>query len=247
MDILQSITAQQSPRLLSLWRKVLGTTQGIDLYVSRLVGCEDAVFLAFGEIGALAHWKKIEEHKGTLNMHELFERAGAIQHLLQQHVDPVLSGAPPGRQGQADDQINMMMGGASPPAGVDEQICRRLIARIWWDAAMLYLGTVIHGNGSGAEGAANAVAAIVQRIAVLPATGLDRSLVAPLMLTAAAADVAEHRTALLARLVKIDGSSTNVRQAEAILHEVWRQRDATGGAVDWRDVMRDNNLLLLLM
>ena len=148
MDIMQSITTQQPPRLLSLWRKVLGSVQGVDLYVSRIVGCEDAVFLAFGEIAALAHWKKLEHAKGTLNMQELFERARGIQNLLHQHADPVLSGSPPGRQGQADDQIHMMMGGAAPPTGVDEQVCRRLVARVWWDAAMLYLDTVTNGPGT---------------------------------------------------------------------------------------------------
>ena len=78
-------------------------------------------------------------------------------------------------------------------------------------------------------------------------TGLDRALVAPLMLTAAAADLAEHRTSLLTRLVKIDGSSTNVRHIETALLETWRRRDTTMKNVDWRDVMRENGLTLLLI
>lgn len=78
-------------------------------------------------------------------------------------------------------------------------------------------------------------------------TGLDRALVAPLMLTAASADLAEHRTTLLTRLVKIDGSSTNVRHIEAVLLETWRRRDATAAPVDWRDIMRESGLTLLLI
>ena len=78
-------------------------------------------------------------------------------------------------------------------------------------------------------------------------TGLDRALVAPLMLTAAAADLAEHRTSLLTRLVKIDGSSTNVRHIETVLLETWRRRDTTMAPVDWRDVMRESGLTLLLI
>ena len=78
-------------------------------------------------------------------------------------------------------------------------------------------------------------------------TGFDRALVAPLTLTAAAADLGEHRASLLTRLVKIDQSSTNFRHIETVLLETWRQRDTTLAPVDWRDVMREKGLTLLLV
>jgi hypothetical protein len=79
-------------------------------------------------------------------------------------------------------------------------------------------------------------------------TGLDRALVTPLMLTAAATDYPEYRKVLVERLVNLDRSSTNVRQIEAVLRDVWRRRDAgIVHAIDWRDVMRANGTTLLLL
>ncbi|KZV60745.1 hypothetical protein PENSPDRAFT_693999 [Peniophora sp. CONT] len=183
-DILLSVAIQQPPRLLSLWRQILGVHQGVDIHISRLVGCTDIVLLALGETAALAHWRRAEEHKGTLNMRELLERAAAIQRALQHHVNPILSGSLPGRHGEADDQMNMMMGGAVPSPSAEEQTCRRLVARVWWEAAMLNLSAVVHGSNTNIDGTANTVASVVQILAALPKTGLDRALVAPLMLTA---------------------------------------------------------------
>jgi C6 transcription factor Pro1 len=265
MDIILSITIQRPPRHLALWRHILGNSQGVDLYMLRFAGCSDAVLLMLGEIAALSQWKSTEMQRGSMNMRHLFERADAIGQLLQQNANPALSGAPFGRQTQADDQIFMVVGGRSISPGIDEQACRRLVSQIWWEATSLYLSTVVHGSSPGeqfmritmiasescintaSDGMMNRVAAIVQRLAALPATGLDRALVAPLMLTAAVANDAEHRTVLLTRLVNIDGSSANVRQAEAILRDVWRRRDAGMAAVDWRDVMRENGMTLLLV
>lgn len=143
-----SVAIQQPPRLLTLWRTILGAHQGVDIQISRLVGCTDIVLLALGETAALAHWKRAEEHKGTLNRHELLDRAAAIQRALQQHVNPVLPSSVPGKQGQPDDQMSMMMGGALPAAGAEEQSCRSLVARVWWEAAMLNLSAVVHDSNT---------------------------------------------------------------------------------------------------
>jgi hypothetical protein len=149
MDIILSVTIQQQPRLLAVWRHILGNTRGVELFVPRLVGCSDAVLLMLGEIAALAHWKSAEQQKGTLNVRELFDRAGAIERALQQHVDADVSASPVGGQSQQDDQMSLTAGGEIVLATVDEPECRRLVARIWRDTAVLYLSTVIHGNSPG--------------------------------------------------------------------------------------------------
>ena len=112
------------------------------------MGCTDIVLHALGETAALAHWKRAEEYKGTLNVRELLNRAAAIQRVLQHHVNPVLSGPILGRQGQPDDQMNMMAGGGVPSPGAEEQTCRRLVARVWWEAAMLNLSAVVHSSNT---------------------------------------------------------------------------------------------------
>ncbi|KAI0027502.1 fungal-specific transcription factor domain-containing protein [Vararia minispora EC-137] len=248
MDILLSVTIQQPPRLLAVWRHVLGNTRGAELFVHRHVGCTDAVLLMLGETAALAHWKAVEQQKGTLNVRVLFDRAGAIERALQQHAEQSASATPLSQPGQVDDQISVTAGGELVPAGVDEQACRHLVARIWWGAAVLYLKTAVHGHNPAVEGVAGIIADIVRQVSALPVTGLDRALAVPLLLAAAASDVPEYRSILVARLANIDRSSTNVQQMETVLQDVWRRRDAgIVQNVDWRDVMRANGTTLLLL
>lgn len=102
-----SVTLQQPPRLLALYRRLLGrggsywapssshrgsvssgdkTTERYDVRMDQLTGCSDGVMLAFAEISALAHWKLQEQRSGTLSIRDLVARGQAIERMMQQQL-----------------------------------------------------------------------------------------------------------------------------------------------------------------
>lgn len=91
------------------------------------------------------------------------------------------------------------------------------------------------------------VGAITRLLSQLPPSEADRALVFPLCFTGCATDDRAQRAWLRGRLEGHKESVGNVYQIRNVLDRVWAQRDAGGGAVDWRDVMRDQGWNLLLV
>lgn len=88
---------------------------------------------------------------------------------------------------------------------------------------------------------------IVQLITRLPPSEVDRSLVFPLCLTGCVTDNRARREMLKGRLQAQDENLGNILQARALMEAVWQQRDTGGGAVDWREIMHNDGLNLLLV
>ena len=140
------VTLQQPPRLLALYRRLLtgtGTSNNIwscsqgstasewELHIPLMVGCTEQVLLAFAEIAALAHWKAHEARDGKLSARELIMRGNAIERGIRQTVlDPMAF------EGNRVVQVN-------------EDTCRRILATILQETALLYLNTVLSGNNPG--------------------------------------------------------------------------------------------------
>jgi hypothetical protein len=146
MDIFMGVTLQQPPRLLALYRRLLtatGTPPHIwggalggpapewELYIPLLVGCTEQVLLGFAEIAALAHWKNHEARDGKLSTRELIMRGNVIERAIRQTVlDPMAF------EGSRGVQPN-------------EDTCRRILATILQECAVLYLNMVLSGNCPG--------------------------------------------------------------------------------------------------
>jgi len=146
MDIFMGVTLQQPPRLLALYRRLLtatGTPQHIwggglggsapewELYIPLLVGCTEPVLLGFAEIAALAQWKSHEARDGKLSTRELIMRGNVIERAIRQTVlDPMAF------EGSRAVQAN-------------EDTCRRILATILQECALLYLNMVLSGNSPG--------------------------------------------------------------------------------------------------
>jgi hypothetical protein len=93
------------------------------------------------------------------------------------------------------------------------------------------------------------VETISQLLNQLPPSEVDRSLVFPICLTGCLTDNHSHREMYKARLQGQDQNIGNLLQTRAIMETVWQTRDVQGGlvAVDWREIIRDRGVNLLLM
>jgi len=246
MDIFMGVTLQQPPRLLALYRRLLtgtGTSthtwsgpQGNsspdwDLHVPLLVGCTEQVLLAFAEIAALAHWKGHEARDGKLSARELIMRGNAIERGIRQtFLDPMAF------EGNRVVQVN-------------EDTCRRILATIMQETALLYLNTVLSGNNPGVPEIQSSVNNILNLLRHLPLGKLDLGLVLPLAFAGFMTDAPAARDVIHKRLLHIASvyGSANVRQIEGVLAQVWARRDSGQREVEWRDVMQERGLNLLMI
>ncbi|KAI0322117.1 fungal-specific transcription factor domain-containing protein [Amylostereum chailletii] len=251
MDISLAVVLQQSPRMLDLWRRILGggymsprenNAYEVDLYILHLTGCTDAVLLAYAEIAALEHWKATGERAGTLNLRELFVRSATIDQALREYTDPSFPDPPSGR---TNAQVMAMAGGLTGEPNADEGACRKIISRIWYETALLYLSSVADVAGGPEVG--NATGRISQLLGMLPTTGLDRALLLPLAIVTTMIEPGAHRDMVRSRLGKIDRWSMNVRQLEGALVEMWQRQGTAEGWTRGRASFLERGLTFLLL
>jgi hypothetical protein len=88
---------------------------------------------------------------------------------------------------------------------------------------------------------------MVKLLTRLPPSEVDRSLVFPLCLAGCMTDNRARRDLMKGRLQAQDENIGNILQARALVEAVWRQRDGGGGIVDWREMLRNDGLNLLLL
>ena len=259
-----SVTLQQPPRLLALYRRLLtatGTPHHIwsgalggpapewELYIPLLVGCTEQVLLAFAEIAALAHWKAHEARDGKLSARELIMRGNVIERAIRQTaLDPTAF------EGSRTVQAN-------------EDMCRRILATILQECALLYLNMVLSGNNPGELACQFKPAVILMGAHIgvpeiqssvnnilnlfkhMPLGRLDLGLVLPLAFAGFMADTPTARDTIHKRLQHVGSvcGSANIRQIEGVMLEVWARRDAGQREVEWRDVMQERGLTLLMI
>lgn len=246
MDIFMGVTLQQPPRLLALYRRLLtatGTPHHIwggpiggpapewELYVPLLVGCTEQVLLAFAEIAALAQWKNHEAHDGKLSVRELVMRGNVIERGIRQTM------------------LDPMAFEGSRVAQANEDTCRRILATILQECALLYLSTVLNGNSPGVPETQSSLNNILNLLKYMPLGRLDLGLVLPLAFAGFMTDAPTARDMIHKRLRQVGSvcASVHVRQVESVMTEVWSRRDAGLREVEWRDVMQDRGLTLLMI
>lgn len=115
-----------------------------------LTGCPDEAMLALAEVSTLAHWKATEQRNGTLSYRELIRRGDDIEQRLRQHHLITVS---LGDVDQAPLHPNLLQTTAIAeprivPFPSDE--ARRLVSKIFCDAAVLALHTVLSNPNPGA-------------------------------------------------------------------------------------------------
>jgi hypothetical protein len=81
----------------------------------------------------------------------------------------------------------------------------------------------------------------------MPISATERSLILPIFLAGCLADDPLERTFFRNRLSVQDPHIGNVSQALKLMEAVWERRSMHGGGIDWRVVMNDLGISLLLV
>ncbi|KAJ7285217.1 fungal-specific transcription factor domain-containing protein [Mycena rebaudengoi] len=247
LDIFSSLTVMRPPKYLALYRRLFGDLAGWhapkEIRMDSLTGCSDEVLLGMAEVSALSHWKATEKRKGTLSFRELIRRGDEIEQRLRK------SGSSP--RGESDTTplhpTLMQTEPAEPEAPFPSDETRRLVSKIFYEAVLLYLHTVLSDSNPGVPEISNSVGMIVQYLGQLPSSEVDRALVFPICLAGCMTDDSSWRELFKGRLQALDESLGNLLRTRLLMEAVWQKRDVSGVTVDWRETMRDRGLNLLLV
>ncbi|KAF8134962.1 fungal-specific transcription factor domain-containing protein [Boletus edulis] len=260
LDVMSTITLHTIPQHLAFYRRLyrggggfwsatlsMSAKEDSDLRVDNLTGCPDEVLLGIAEVSTLSCWKAQEMRKGCLSMKELIRRGNIVESHLRS-CDPMYSREPDQTplhpELPADGDLNLK-GMAGIPAVVDT---RQLVAKIYREAAVLYLHTVLSEPIPGVPEIIQSIEVITQLVHQLPMSALDRTLVFPICLAGCLTDDPAKREIFKMRLVGQQSVFGNVHQALMVMETAWQRWDTRGGAVEWRDLLhvQGRNLLLLV-
>jgi hypothetical protein len=273
MDIMASLTLRRPPRHLSLYKRLLAGNNGFwqgphdnnfDLRLESLSGCPDEALLAIAEVSSLAYWKYEEKMKGSLSVRALIRRGDSIEQQLRRHTDPQagfldihrhplqppkLLPIPitPVSTESSSAQGENVLGCQTPTGSLSDDELRQVVADIFREAAALYLHTVLSDWHPAVPEIRSCVDAISNLVGQLSVSELDRSLVFPICLAGCLTDDLAQRSLLRTRLQTCDAGFGTLMQARVLMDAVWQRRDMHGGAVDWRDLMHEQGLNLLLI
>ncbi|CAL1716988.1 unnamed protein product [Somion occarium] len=84
-DVLASVTTQQVPTFLKVYRELFGRTGAYiddpapEISMLPVMGCENHIVLAIAEISNLAYWKSVQQQRGSLSMPDLVARGLDIE------------------------------------------------------------------------------------------------------------------------------------------------------------------------
>ncbi|TFK50025.1 hypothetical protein OE88DRAFT_1661522 [Heliocybe sulcata] len=266
LDVFSSVTMLQPPRYLSLYRRLFGNASpswpaaggpspgsGRSVMES-MAGCPDQVLLAIAETSALAHWKAQELRHGSMSVRELVRRGDNIEHnWLQRSRTSATPESGHSRPGSS--RVPSPLAITSFPTSQDfmnvpphNQDLRSLVADLFREAAVLYLHITLNDCNPGIPEIFESVNSIVRILQRIPPSDVDRSITFPLFLAACVSD-GQHRETFRARFAAQEtGCLRSATRLRLLLETIWRQRDTGRGMVtlDWRDVMRELGLNVLL-
>ncbi|KAH0585252.1 hypothetical protein H2248_008495 [Termitomyces sp. 'cryptogamus'] len=256
LDIFSSISGVRSPKYFGLLKCLLGErgdywpavgdTDGLhSLRMDRVTGCPDEAMLALAEVFNLAAWKASEQRNGTLSFRELVRRGDDIERRLRQH-HTVAGGL--GDTDQAPLHPRLQTQAMEPHvAPFPSEEARQLVSRLFCEAAVLSLHTVLSNANPGVAEIRESVETIVRLLDQLTPSEVDRALVFPICLAGSLTDDTDRRDFCKNRLQHLDDSIGNLMQTRLMMEAVWQQRDFSGIAVDFRETVRERNPNLLLI
>jgi hypothetical protein len=259
LDVMSTITLRTTPKHLPFYRRLYrggggfwatsgaSTTEENDSRVDSLTGCPDEVLLGIAEISTLACWKAQEMRKGSLSMRELIRRGNIVESHLRCVYDPVN----PRDLDQTQLHPDLPVGGDSGAKGIpglpSVVDTRQIVAKIYQEAAILYLHTVLSDPNPGVPEIIQSIDNITHLMRQLPMSALDRTLVFPICLAGCLTDDTLRREVFKARLVGQQSHFGNVHQVLTVVETAWQRRDTGRGTVDWRDLLHVQGRTLLLL
>ncbi|KAG6841433.1 hypothetical protein C0991_011103 [Blastosporella zonata] len=250
LDTFSSLT--RPPKYLRLLKRLLGErggywpaagdTDGLhSLRMDQLTGCPDQAMLALAEVSNLAWWKATELRNGTLSYRELVRRGDDIEKRLRQHQS---SAARLGDIDQATLHPHVMESTVAP--FLTEEV-RRLVSKLFCEAAVLSLHTVLSNANPGVSEIGESVETISRLLSQLTASDVDRALVFPICIAGSLTDNSNRREFFKSRLQHLDDSIGNLMQTRLVMETVWQKRDVSGIAVDVREIIRERGMNVLLL
>ncbi|KAK1221936.1 hypothetical protein PQX77_015226 [Marasmius sp. AFHP31] len=244
-DIISGLTLMRPPKYFNLYQRLLSWTDNNmllqpGLRMEVLTGCPDEAWLAIAEISVLSFWKASEERKGSLSFRELVRRGDNIErHLRQQITSSTFRSTDP-LQSQ-----NTYFGTVEAAFPTEE--VRRVVASIFRETSLLFLHTVVNSPSPSVPEIKTSVDSLVTMIRQLEPSDIDRTLVFPICLAGSMTDNAGHREFLKGRLQGQDETIGNVMATRFLMEGVWQKRDVSGSCIDWRELIRDRGMNLLLI
>ncbi|KAH0833230.1 hypothetical protein J3R83DRAFT_12290 [Lanmaoa asiatica] len=240
-DVLASATLVREPYFLEVIRELFGpqtaffddepVVSATEYSMMSVMGCENHIVLALAEIASLANWKEENVKSGSLSVKELVKRGHRIEEILKK---------PSSHPYEYDLTVD-----AGEKARAQQ---RRLTSEVFRASAHVYLHSVISGDYPRCPEIIEAVNDTVKCLmdAEDGPTGraVVRSVVFSICICGCLTEDSHHQNYFLKRLQEQQGLSIgNSQQVSCLIQEVWKRR--TRGAVDWRLVMQEAEMLLV--
>lgn len=225
IDIVSSTALGQPPRLHTYHDNLLGQmhTQYDRIELDTIVGCQNWVLAAIGDISALDAWKKEAGHAGALSVVDLVRRSESISRALEQGLaqldrigaDPTL---PFDTAAEAyDDSL-----GLSPST----HRARITVTKIWALAACIYLSTVVSGWQPASHTVSQRVSQALDLFRGVPSAAQLRSLAWPLCVVGCLATAEQEQE--FRKIVAVVGEFRVLGTIEEVLltvEAVWKRRE----------------------
>jgi hypothetical protein len=241
-DVLASATLIRRPMFLDVLRWLYApSTARFDgrpaaavkeLSMMGIMGCENRIVLALAEIADLACWKAEHLQEGNLSVPTLVRRGQRIEQIL------------------TDDDRNSLFGGDYFDDGDQEKCNQRfLTSEVFRASALVYLHSVISGDHPQCPEIVNGIETTVKCLKrakdISTARSVVRSVVFSICICGCLTDDPDHRRYFLHRLQEQQSETVgNCARVSDLMRQVWDRR-GRGEPVDWRDVMRKSQMLLV--
>ncbi|KAL4072756.1 fungal-specific transcription factor domain-containing protein [Scleroderma yunnanense] len=244
-DVLASTTLVRTPIMLDVVRDLFSSAYSEASFddvpilpceeysMMAVMGCDNHIVLALAEIAALAAWKEEHRAENRLSVPELVKRGERIGEILKK---------------RSSDERERTLANNDRHDQSDRARQRRLTSEVFRASAHVYLHSVISGDFPQCP---EIIEAVDDTVTCLKAAGsgstgrsVVRSVVFSICIAGCLTNKVEHKHYLIERLKEQRPSGLgNCSQVEYLIDEVWRRRGTE--EVDWRQVLRDAEMLLV--
>ncbi|KAF8318526.1 hypothetical protein DL93DRAFT_2165119 [Clavulina sp. PMI_390] len=243
MDILGSVSLQHAPKLHKHYIRSLGNDENAEnaygLFLSRIMGCENRVMLGIATISALAGWKQQQTRLGTLDTHELSDKARSIElaYLSPPKTNSNIQLTTLAPASQPDLDVSETQG---IPLSYEKPIDRPGVTAAFRAAAKVYLHTVVSGAFPNSDSVSKAVDDAIEVFRGLDERDCDRALVFALTMIGCVVKDESQRDFIRERFTKVREGG-NRDQAAKLVEEVWKRREAAGpqNPIEWTSISAD--------
>jgi hypothetical protein len=225
VDIISSTTLDQPPRLQSYHHSLLSSSQkhSISLALERFIGCPNRVLLAISDISSLSAWKKSARCTDNLSLTNLINQSASISQALEEDLAELdLKTA---SSNLIENKPNNLADYYSRPAS---EITASLdtVARIWANAAEIYLSIVTSGWQPASPEIQNRVMKILSLFRSIKSPAQLRSLAWPLCVTGSLAlPCQEQEFRAIGESMGERAVFGTIGQVGRIMEQVWGMRD----------------------